>query len=145
VKWNVFRFLGEIGCFIAATLTSSASGDDMVCRVEGVILRGMGSERESFIFDRDPKDRFFVINWDHDCFMVDVDGIEGFSWSPSGPVELDVEVSSLDEGAKEVELIVVGMHADEDDSIIGAQGEDGRGSESCTGELVVNGRHGGWE
>jgi len=76
--------------------------------------------------------------------MVDVDGIKGLSWSPSGPVELDVKVSTLDEGSKEVELIVVGMHADEDDSIVGTQGKDGRGGESCTGELVVDGGHGSW-
>ena len=145
MKWNVFRFHGGNGCSVAATLASSASRDDVMCRISGVILRGMGSKRESFIFDRDPKDRLFVINWDHDCFVVDVDGIKGFSWSPSGPVELDVEVSALNEGSEEVKLIVVGMHADEDDSIIGAQGEDSRGGESCTGELVVDGRHGSWE
>jgi len=74
--------------------------------------------------------------------VVDVNGVKGFSWSPSGPVELDVEVSTLDKGSEEVESIVVGMHADKDDSIVGAQGEDGRGGESCTGELVVDGRHG---
>ena len=116
----------------------------MVCGVLGVILRGMGSKRGSFIFDRDPEDRLFVINWDHNCFVVDVDGIKGFSWSPSGPVELNVEVSTLDKGSEEVELIVVSMHVDEDDSIIGAQGEDGRGSKSCTREFVVDGRHGSW-
>jgi len=145
MKWNVFRFLGDNGCFVAATLASSASRDDMVCGILGVILRGMGSERESFIFDRDPENRLFIINWDHNCFVVDVDGVKGFSWLPSGPVELDVEVSLLDEGSKEVELIVVSMHADEDDSIVGAQGEDSRGGKSCTGELVVDGRHGSWE
>jgi len=58
-------------------------------------------------------------------------------------VELDVEVSALDEGSEEVELIVVGMHADEDDSIVGTQGEDSQGGKSCTGEFMVNGRHGG--
>ena len=145
MKWNVFRFFWGNGCFVAATLASSASRDNMVGGVSGVILRGMGSKRESFIFNRDPEDRFFIINWDHDCFMVDVDGVKGLSWSPSGPVELDIEVSVLDKGSKEVELIVVSMHADKDDSIVGAQGEDGRGGESCTGELVVNGRHGSWE
>jgi len=76
--------------------------------------------------------------------VVNVNGIKGFSWSPSSPVELDVEVSMLDEHSKEVELIVVSMHVDEDDSIVGAQGEDSRGSKSCTGEFVVDGRHGGW-
>jgi len=144
VKWNIFCFCRGNGCFVAAALASSASRDNVVCGISGVILRGMGSKRESFIFDRNPKDRLFIINWDHDCFVVDVDGVKGFSWSPSGPVELDVEMSTLDEGSEEVELIVVGMHADKDDSIVSAQGEDGRGSESCTGEFVVDGRHGNW-
>jgi len=116
----------------------------VVGRVLGVILRGMGSKWKPFIFDGNPENRLFVINWDHDCFMVDIDGIKGFSWSPSGPVELDVEVSTLDEGSEEVELIVVSMHADEDDAIVGAQGEDSRGGKSCTGELVVDRRHGSW-
>jgi len=132
VKWNIFRFFGGSGCFIAAASTSSTSGDDDVewsCG-SGLILRGMGSKWKSFEIDVGPEDRVFVINWDHDCFMVNVDGVEVSSRSPSGPVVADVEVSSLNKGSEEVELIVVGMHADENDSIIGTQGEDGRGGES---------------
>jgi len=98
----------------------------------------MGSERESFVIDVSPEDRFFIINWDHDGFMVNIDGVEGFPWSPGGPVVDSVEVSTSNEGAEEVELIVVGVHADEDDSIVGAQGEDGRGGKSCTGEFMVD-------
>ena len=140
MKWNVFRFFGGNGCFIAATSTSSTSRDDDVergCR-SGLISRGMGSKWKSFEIDVGPEDRVFVINWDHDCFMVDVDGIEVFSRLPSGPVVADVEVSLSNKGSEEVELIVVGMHADEDDSIIGTQGEDGRGGESCAGEFMVD-------
>jgi len=132
MKWNVFRFFGGNDCFIAAASASSTSGDDDVKRGcgSGLISRGMGSEWKSFKIDVGPKDRVFVINWDHDCFMVNVDGVEVFSRLPSGPVVGDVEVSLSNEGSKEVELIVVGMHADKDDSIIGAQGKDGRGGES---------------
>jgi len=147
VKWNVFCFCGCNGCLIAATLASSASRDDVIewgCGL-GLISRRMESEWESFKIDVSPEDRVFIINWDHDCFMVDVDGVEVFSRSPGGPVVTNVEVSSSNKGSKEVELIVVGMHADEDDSIVSAQGEDGRGGESCTGEFVVDGRHGSWE
>jgi len=132
VKWNVFRFFGGNGCFIAAASASSTSGDDDVergCR-SGLISRGMGSEWESFKIDVGPEDRVFVINWDHDCFVVDVDGFEVFSRSPSRPVVSDVEVSLSNEGSEEVELIVVGMHVDKDDSIVGTQGEDSRGGES---------------
>jgi len=129
VEWNVFRF---VGCFMAAASASSTSGDDDVERGcgSGLISRGMGSEWKSFKIDVGPEDRVFVINWDHDCFVVDVDGFEVFSRLPSRPVVSDVEVSPSNEGSEEVELIVVGMHADEDDSIIGAQGEDGRGGKS---------------
>jgi len=139
VKWNVFRFLGGSGCFVSATVASSANGDNVEWGCgSGLISRGMGSKWKSFIIDVCPEDRVFVINWDHDCFMVDVDGVEGFSWSPSSPVVGDVKVSTMDEGAEEVELIVVGMHSDEDDTIVGAQGEDGRGGESCAGEFMMD-------
>jgi len=138
VEQGVFWFLGGKGCFVAATVASSINWDGVGCGVSGVVLRGMGSKWKPFIFDGNPENRLFVINWDHDCFMVDVDGIKVFSWLPSGPVELDVKVSALDKGSKEVKLIVVGMHVDEDDSIVGAQGEDSRGSKSCAGELMVD-------
>ena len=139
VKWDVFHFFGSNGCFVAATLASSTKGDDVErgCG-SGLISRGMGSKWKSFIIDVGPEDRVFVINWDHDCFVVDVDGIESFSWLPCGPVIGDVKVSMADEGAEEVELVVVGVHADEDDTIISAQGKDGRGGESCTGEFMMD-------
>jgi len=138
VEQGVFWFLGGKGCFVAATVASSINQDGVGCGVSGVVLRGMGSKWKPFIFDRNPENRLFVINWDHDCFMVNVDGIKVFSWLPSGPVELDVKVSALDKGSEEVKLIVVGMHVDEDDSIVGAQGKDSRGSKSCAGELMVD-------
>jgi len=132
VKWNVFCFFGGNGCFIVAASASSTSGNDDVKRScgSGLILRGMGSEWKSFEIDVGPEDRIFVINWDHNCFVVDVNGIKVFSRSPSGPVVANVEVSLSNKGSKEVELIVVGMHADEDDSIVSTQGEDGRGGKS---------------
>jgi len=117
---------------MAAASASSTSGDDDVergCR-SGLISRRVGSEGGSLIVNSDPEDRVFVINWDHDCFVVDVDGVKGCSRPPGGPVIGNVEMSTSDEGSEEVELIVVGMHADEDDSIVGAQGEDGRGGKT---------------
>ena len=132
MKWNIFRFFGGNGCFIAAASTSSTSRDDDVkggCRL-GLILRGMGSKWKSFEIDVGPEDRVSVINWDHDCFVIDVNGVKVFSRLPSGPVVPDVKVSSLNKGSEEVELIVVSMHADEDDSIVGTQGEDSRGGET---------------
>jgi len=145
VEWGIFWCFGGSCCFIAATVARTINGDSVGCGVSGMVLGGMGSKWKPFIFDRDSENRFFIVNWDHDCFVVNVNGIKGFSWLPSGLVELDIKVSILDKGSKEVELIVVSVHADEDDTIISAQGEDGRGGESCTGELMVNRRHGSWE
>ena len=126
MEWNVFRLLGS-----AATVASSANGDDVEwsCR-SGLVLRGMGCKWESLVVDVGPEDRVVVVDWDHDGFVVDVNGVEGFSWSPSSPVVRDVEVSLSDEGTKEVEIIVVGVHANENNSVVGAKGEDGRGGES---------------
>jgi len=126
VKWNVFRFLG-----VAATVASSANRDNVEWSCgSGLVSRGMGSEWESFVVDVSPEDRVFIINWDHDGFVVDVNGVKGFSWSPSGPVIGDVKVSTSDEGSEEVEIIVVGVHANENNSVVGTKGEDGRGGES---------------
>ena len=128
MEWNVFHF---VGCLVAATFASSANGHGVEGgRGSGLISRGVGSKWKSFIVDVGPEDRVFVINWDHDCFVVDVDGVESFSWSPGGPVISDIEVSATDEGAEEVEMIVVGVHANENNSVVGAKGEDGRGGES---------------
>jgi len=144
MEWDVFWYLGGRCCFIAAIVARLINWDDVGCGVSGMVLGGMGSKWKSFIFDRNPEDRLFVVNWDHDCFVVDVNGVKGLSWSPGGPVELDVKVSMLNKGSKEVELIAVSMHMDEDDTIVGAQGEDSGGSKSHTGEFMVDRRHGGW-
>jgi len=126
VEWNVFRFLGS-----AATVASSSNGDNIEWSCgSGLVLRGMGCEWESLVVDVGPEDRFIVVNWNHDGFVVDVNGVKGFSWSPSSPVVRDIEVSTLDEGAEEVEIIVVGVHANENNSVVGTKGEDGRGGES---------------
>ena len=138
MEWGISWFLGRC-CFVAATLASSASGDNVGDdNIWGVVLWGMWCKWKSFIVNWDLDNRLFIINWDHDCFVVDVDGVRGSSRSPGGPVILDVKVSTLDKGSKEVELIVVGVHLDKDDAIIGAQGEDGRGGESCAREFVVD-------
>jgi len=126
VEWNVFRFLGS-----AATVASSANGDKVEWSCgSGLVLRGMGCEWESLVVDVGPEDRVIVVDWDHDGFVVDVNGVKGFSWSPSSPVVRDVEVSTSDEGTKEVEIVVIGVHANENNSVVGAKGEDGRGGES---------------
>jgi len=126
VEWNIFRFLGS-----AATVASSANGDDVEWSCgSGLILRWVGSKWKSFVVDVGPEDRVIVVNWDHDGFMVDVDGVEGFSWSPSSPVVCDVKVSTSDKCSEEVEIIVVGVHANKNNSVIGAKGKDGRGGKS---------------
>jgi len=131
VKWNIFRFLGGNGCFVAATFASSAKGGvvERGCR-SGLILRWVGSKWKSFIVDVGSEDRVIVVDWDHDGFVVDVNSVESFSWSPSSPVVRDVEMSTSDEGAEEVEIIVIGVHANENNSVAGAKGEDGGSGES---------------
>jgi len=126
VEWNVFRFLGS-----AATVASSANGDNVEwCCGSGLVSRGMGCERESLVVDVGPEDRVIVVDWDHDCFMVDINGVKGFPWSPSSPVVCDVEVSTSDKCSEEVEIVVVGVHANENNPVVGTKGEDGRGGES---------------
>jgi len=134
VEWNVFCFLG-----VAATVASSTNGDVVKrgCR-SGLVSRGVGCKWESLVVDVGSEDRVVVIDWDHNGFMVDVNGIEGFSWSPSGPVVGDIEVSTSDEGPEEVEMIVVGVHANENNPVVGTKGEDGRGGETCVGEFMVD-------
>jgi len=126
VEWNVFRFLGS-----AATVASSANGDDVEwsCR-SGLVSRGMGCEWKSFVVNVGSEDRVIIVGWDHDGFVVDVNSVKGFSWSPGSPVVRDVEVSMSDEGAEEVEIIVVGVHANENNSVVSVKGEDGRGGKS---------------
>jgi len=126
VEWNVFHFLGS-----AATVASSANGDDVEWSSRsGLVSRGMGCKWKSFIVDVGSENRVIVVDWDHDGFVVDVNGIEGFSWSPSSPVVCDVEVSTSDKCSEEVEIIVVGVHANENNSVVGAKGKDGRSGES---------------
>jgi len=126
VEWNVFHFLGS-----AATVASSTNGDNVEWSCgSGLVSRGIGCEWESLVVDVGSEDRVIIVDWDHDGFMVDVNGVEGFSWSPSSPVVCDVEVSTSDEGTEEVEIIVVGVHANENNSIVCAKGEDGGGGES---------------
>jgi hypothetical protein len=134
VKWNVFRFLG-----VAATVASSANGDNVEWGCgSGLVSRGMGCEWHSLIVDVGSEDWVVVVDRHHDGFVVDVDGVKGFSWSPGSPVVGDVEVPTSDEGSEEVEMIVFGVHANENNPIVGAKGEDGRGGETCVGEFMVD-------
>ena len=52
-------------------------------------------------------------------------------------MEIKVMLSSIDEGAKEVEVVSSGVHADEDDTMLGAQGEDSGGGEAIATEVGV--------
>ena len=145
MEWNNFRFLGGNDCFVAATAAKISKGVvvERSCW-SGLVLRGMGSKWKSFIVDVGPEDRVIIVDWDHNGFVVDVDGVEGFSWPPGGPMISDVEVSATDEGAEEMEIIVVGVHANENNPVVGAKGEDGRSGKSWVGEFMVDCGHGGW-
>ena len=67
--------------------------------------------------------------------MGDVCGI--FSWHEVCPIEVEVMLLSVNKGAKEVEVVSSGIHADEDNTMFGAQGEDGGGREAITMEVGV--------
>ena len=67
--------------------------------------------------------------------MGDVCGI--FSWHEVCPMEIEVMLLSIDEGAEEVEVVSSGVHADKDDTMLGAQGEDSGGGEAVATEVGV--------
>ena len=67
--------------------------------------------------------------------MGNVCGI--FSWHEVRPMEIEVVLLSVDEGTKEVEVVSSGVHADEDDTMLGAQGEDSGGGETVATEVWV--------
>ena len=77
----------------------------------------------------------FVFDWDCDGFVGDLCGI--FSWHEVCPMEIDIVLLSVDKGTKEVEVVSSGMYAYEDDTMLGAQGEDSGGGEAITAEIGV--------
>jgi len=77
----------------------------------------------------------FTFDWDLDGFVGNVCGI--FSWHEVCPMEVDVMLSSVDKGSKEVEVVSHCVHVDKDDTVFSAQGEDGGGGEAITIEVGV--------
>ena len=67
--------------------------------------------------------------------MGDVCGV--FSWHEVCPMEIEVVLLLIDEGAEEVEVVSSGVHADKDDAMLGAQGEDSGGGETVATEVRV--------
>ena len=65
--------------------------------------------------------------------MGDVCGI--FSWHKVCPMEIEVMLSLIDKGAKEVEVVSSGVHVDEDNTVFSAQGEDSEGGETIATEV----------
>ena len=60
-----------------------------------------------------------------------------FSWHEVRPMEIKVVLLSVDEGAEKVEIVSGGVHVDEDDTMLGAQGEDSGGGETVAMEVGV--------
>ena len=67
--------------------------------------------------------------------MGNVCGI--FSWHEVCPMEVEVMLSLVNEGAKEVEVVSSGVYADKDDTMFGAQGKDSGGGETIATEVGV--------
>ena len=92
-----------------------------------------------------------TVNGDNDGFMGDVCCI--LSGHETGPVEVNVVLLFVDEGGKDVEVVVGGVCLDKDNSIICPKSKYGGGGETVVAKvgvlLVVGlggvGRHnGGW-
>ena len=67
--------------------------------------------------------------------MGDVCGV--FSWHEVCPMEIEVVLLSVDEDAKEVEVVSSGVYADKDKTMLDTQGEDSRGGEAIAMEVGV--------
>ena len=67
--------------------------------------------------------------------MADVCGV--FPWHEVRPMEIEIVLLSVDEGAEEVEVVSSGVHTDEDDTMLGAQGKNGGGGETIATEVGV--------
>jgi len=50
-------------------------------------------------------------------------------------VKVDIVLPAVDEGAKEVEVVSSSVHADEDNTVLGAKGEDGGGRKAIATEV----------
>jgi len=74
-----------------------------------------------------------VFHWYNDGFVGDICGV--FSRHEVCPMEIEVVLPSVDEGTKEVEVISGSVHADEDDTMFSAQGEDGGGRKAIAMEV----------
>jgi len=74
-----------------------------------------------------------VFHWYGDRFVGDVCGV--FSRHKVCPMEIEVVLPSVDEGTKEVEVVSGSVHADEDDTMFSAQGEDGGGRKAIAMEV----------
>ena len=74
-----------------------------------------------------------VFHWYRDRFVGDVCGI--FSRHEVCPMEIEVMLPSVNEGSKEVEVVSSSVHTDEDDTVFGAQSEDGGGRKTIATEV----------
>jgi len=96
------------------------------------------------------KESDIIVDGDNDGLVGDVGCV--FSGHEASPVEVDVMLSLIDEGSKEVEVIVSGVGLDKDDAIVCSKSEYSGGGEPMVpkvgvllGGLGRVGRHdGGW-
>ena len=74
-----------------------------------------------------------VFHWYGDRFVGDVHGI--FSRHEVCPMEIEVMLPLVNKGSKEVEVVSSSVHADEDDTVFGAQSENGGGRKAIAMEV----------
>ena len=59
-------------------------------------------------------------------------------------MQVDIKVATLDKSSKEEQVVSFGVHAAEDDTVLGTKGEYSGGGEPVTGHIVVDiAGHGG--
>ena len=82
---------------------------------------------------------WFSFCWYLESFMVDVCGIFVGSWCPGCPMEVDIELVSINESNEEMQIISLGVYPDECDTVCSAKGEYCGGGESSSCKARMRG------
>ena len=108
------------------------------------VMGVIGSDVKLLIVDWKTEDGVDVVDGYADSFVIDVNSFSAVSRPPGSPVQVDIKVATLDKSSKEVQVVSFGMHAAEDDTVLGTKGEYSGGGEPMVGHFMVDiAGHGG--